>query len=535
MKNYNKKQKSKNIILILCFILLILISGLAVCQELLSYETKYKIITSSREYNPNILNNIQINEMNCAYDSKTNTWFFSQNLKEEGNEKLMKTGVISDNYKVSFITDKSINKIGDNSYKIDFKNRVKMLVYTDEYYFETYLQFSGLPIINIKTEQKITAEDTMVYSEIIDPYYTERDSEQYIVTNAIMHIRGNSSIGYSKKSYKYELLKNNGENRNESLLGMRKDDDWVLDALYGDPSNIRNIISCDLWNQMNSLNTAPDYDIDLECEFVELFINNQYAGIYVLKEPVNAKTIGINKDNTSAVLIKGTGYKIDYNSEETYNAINTEERSAYGVYDMKHPKESTNEELISDFGHFFDKVNPYFDKNIKITQEYLEENFVIDNLIDYSILISFTNSLDNSKIKNMFFYINENDKIIVLPWDLDMSFGLSSESGKRNEITGTGYIYAYDNFNKYYSLNNINYPEYQERLKTRYWYLRQNVLSYQNIEKTCNDYKMLLINSGAYERDRHLYYDYNIEKETNDILKWCKNRTDYLDSKVNEK
>ena len=102
--------------------------------------------------------------MNCAYDSETNTFFFPQDLKDKDKNVLLKTGIISDNYSISFVTDKTISGIGDNYYKVDFENKIKMLVYTDEYYYETNLQFTGLPIINIKTEQEITEQDCLVYS-----------------------------------------------------------------------------------------------------------------------------------------------------------------------------------------------------------------------------------------------------------------------------------------------------------------------------------------------------------------------------------
>jgi len=110
MKIYKKEQKSQRIILILCFIILFFICGIAIIQQSITYNVKYQVITRSRTYNSNIINNIQINEMNCAYDSKTNTWFFPQSLDNEGSKVLLKTGIISDIYNVSFVTDKELHR-----------------------------------------------------------------------------------------------------------------------------------------------------------------------------------------------------------------------------------------------------------------------------------------------------------------------------------------------------------------------------------------------------------------------------------------
>lgn len=536
MKIYEKKQKQKIITLILCIIMLILICAVAFYQQSLSYETKYNIITSSRTYNPDIINNIQINEMNCAYDSKTNTWFFPQDLKDEGSNVLMKTGVISDSYNVSFVTDKTINGIGDNYYNIDFENKIKILVYTDEYYYETNLQFTGLPIINIKTEQEITEEDSIVYSEIIDPYFDERDSEQYIVSNANMHIRGGTSRDLEKKGYKYELIKSNSENKKKKLLGMREDDDWVLDALYFDPTNIRNVISCDLWNEMNSLNTTNNYNIDLECEFVEVFINNKYAGIYVLKEPIDKKQVGIEDNDEISVLIKGNGYISEYISEESYKHIIPELRTAYIIYEMEYPKNVDDEKIISDFTYFLDKVNPYFDKNKNLTFDYLKDNFNINSIVDYSILVNVTKGLDNLTTKNIFFYLDKTGKIVFIPWDLDMTWGLTYSIEKLNPVTQSTYVFDYENVEEVCTMyyDNSDLEEYNKLVYNRYSELRNSVFSYEHIEELCNGYKTLLIKSGAYTRDNGLYYKYDLEKEIDDMLVWYKNRVKYLDNISNE-
>ena len=64
---------------------------------------------------------------------------------------------------------------------------------------------------------------------------------------------------------------------------MEADEDWILDSLYADSSKIRNKLSFDLWNQMNSY--APNkYDNDLEMDYVDVYINNEYHGMYMLKE-----------------------------------------------------------------------------------------------------------------------------------------------------------------------------------------------------------------------------------------------------------
>ena len=393
------------------------------------------------------------------------------------------------------------------------------------------MQFTGLPIINIQADEEFSTLDTLVYSEIIDPYYDERNSEQYIQTNANMHIRGHSSRAYAKNAFKYEMIKEDGDNRKKNLFGMRKDDDWVLDALYCDPSNIRNVLCCDLWNEINSMETTNDYDIDLESEFVEVFINDKYAGIYVLKEPVDAKQVGIEKEISKDILVKGYSYNANYKTEESFENINVQDGTAYDIFKLIYPKDSTDEIIESNFRNFLEKINQKFDLSIGITYEYLKKNFNLNNIIDYDILVNFVKGWDNFSTNNVFFYLDETGKIVNIPWDMDMSFGLAWGNEELNPTTNAAYIYEYQNVEQvctmYYNQDDLG--EYNNKVKERYNYLRQNILSYDNVEKICNNYKTLLLESGAYERDRNLYYNYDLEKEIEDILSWCEKRIDYLD------
>lgn len=491
----------------------------------MGYQIKYRVISSNKTNSADLIHNIQINEMDCAYDSTTNTWYYPEDINNQGKELYLKIGIFdSNNTSISFVIDKQANR---GTYTIDFKNKIKILAYNNNSYCETFLQFSGLPIINIQTNgQEIGDEEIIVESKIIDPYYSSRDSEEYIESKANMRLRGATTRYLPKSPYKYELIKEDNTTRNKKLLGMRNDDDWILDALYVDPSNIRNILSCELWNQINSYNTTNDYDIDIKGEFVEIFINNKYNGIYVLKEPVDAKTVGINK-NQDAFLIKGNDAIYDYNSDgnrvEKYKNV---QENYSSIFMIEHPKDVDNLEA------YFKKINEYFEVNFKPDLEYLENTFNLNNLIDYNILVNACQAKDNFSTKNVYYYMENSDsKIDLVPWDIDMSWGLDYNGEEPNLITKTAYAFSYDDYDEYCTMYfKENSEEYNKIVSDRYRELRESVLSYENVESICNNYRNLLINSGAYERDNGLYYSYDLNKEIDDMLNWYKNRVDYLDN-----
>lgn len=533
-KSINRSKTVKNRLLIICLILLCVLILIGIIEKEIGYRIKYRIITKNKINSENLIYNIQINEMDCAYDSATNVWYFPEDINSQGKEIYLKIGIFnSKNTSLSFFTDKEANR---GTYKVDLENRIRILVYDDNSYYETFLQFSGLPIINIQTnEQEIGDEEIVVDSKIIDPYYSSRDSEQYIESKANIKLRGGTTKYLGKSPYKYELIKEDGSTKNKKLLGMRNDDDWVLDALYVDPSNIRNALSCELWNQINSYNTTSDYSYDLNYEFVEVFINNVYKGIYVLKEPVDAKTIEINKSE-EAVLLKGNDAIFNYNSDgaRIENRDNIIENYS-NIFEVKYPKNKKNsKEFFKNSEDYskIEKIIKYFDVDFEPDLEYLEDTFNLNCLIDYNILVNACQAVDNLSTKNVYYYIkNSNGKIGLMPWDLDMSWGLDYITDEPNPVTGSSYVYNYNNYNKYCTMYfKENAEEYNKIVSDRYKELRESVLSYENIESICNNYRSLLIDSGAYERDNGLYYNYDLNKEIDDMLNWYKNRIEYLDN-----
>ena len=95
--------------------------------------------------------------------------------------------------------------------------------------------------------------------------------------------RGNSSWMYEKKPYILELAES------DSLLGMPSAFRWVLLANALDETNLRNKLSLDLARQVCTQWTP-------ETAYVDVYLNGEYAGLYLLSEKLEAenKNIGID-------------------------------------------------------------------------------------------------------------------------------------------------------------------------------------------------------------------------------------------------
>jgi hypothetical protein len=93
-----------------------------------------------------------------------------------------------------------------------------------------------------------------------------------------IELRGQSSLRFPKKSYGIELRTAAGEKRKAPLLGMPKEDDWVLYAGYNDKTLMRNVVAYEAARRMGGWAART--------RFVELVLNGRYQGVYVLMERV---------------------------------------------------------------------------------------------------------------------------------------------------------------------------------------------------------------------------------------------------------
>ena len=96
---------------------------------------------------------------------------------------------------------------------------------------------------------------------------------------AAIKLRGSSSLNlFPKTGYGFELKGADGEDTSAVLLGMPKEEDWVLHGPYSDKSLVRNALVYDLARDLMAY--AP------RSRFVELMLRDDYRGIYLLVEKI---------------------------------------------------------------------------------------------------------------------------------------------------------------------------------------------------------------------------------------------------------
>ena len=158
---------------------------------------------------------------------------------------------------------------------------------------ETAFSSSNLPIVVITIvngaviidDPKITA-----HMGIIDNGPGNRNNltdafSNYNGTIGI-ELRGNSTQGFPKKPYNFETRDNSGANLDVSLLGLPKENDWVLKASYLDHTFIRDPLASHLSHLEGRWASHS--------RMVEVVLNGDYQGIYILMESIKRDKNRVN-------------------------------------------------------------------------------------------------------------------------------------------------------------------------------------------------------------------------------------------------
>lgn len=149
-----------------------------------------------------------------------------------------------------------------------------------------------LPIVAIHSKSKIEdASKVTARMRVIDgPGLNRvRDRARGYDGQIGIETRGSTSQRLPKKQYSLETRKRGGDNREVRLLGLPKEEDWVLHAPYRDRSLVRNASAYAFSSMLGRYASRT--------RFVEVVLNGRYEGVYVLMEKLELGSKRIKVDD----------------------------------------------------------------------------------------------------------------------------------------------------------------------------------------------------------------------------------------------
>ncbi len=367
-------------------------------------------------------------------------------------------------------------------------------------WFESPFAFaSHLPLLIIETYGKTIPDEPKIHAslKVVDHQdgemnnYLDEATTQY--TNIGIETRGQSSLYFfPKKSYGFELRDDAGEGINDTLLGLPKEEDWVLYAPYSDKTMLRNAITYQLGRKIGSW--QPRF------KYCEVYLNGDYQGIYLLLEKIkrDKNRVDISKLRTDEIagdsLTGGYIVKVDKIQDlsqneyfYTYPTIRYPNTRNY-AFTYVYPKADNivweQKNYINDFLaeaetslNGSDFTNP--------TTGYAKY-FDVNSFVEFQIMNEFANNVDGYRFSTYFHKQKDSKggKLFAGPlWDFNLGYG--NVDYAPDNLSTSQWLY-----NKYGSgdwqpmhwwARLMEDPNYQEALYQRWTELRSGPLSNDSI------------------------------------------------------
>ena len=374
--------------------------------------------------------------------------------------------------------------------------------------------YAGLPRIVIETEDFAGVRDreTEIPSHL--QIYGEKspESEVYELT---VRGRGNSSFKMPKYGMKLEFKDK------VKLFGMPKSRDWALIANFGDKTHLRNYMMTRLSEWLGAKYTP-------KMQFVEVYLNRKYMGLYLLSETIKVakNRVNIDENDTTFLVEKEDSKKFD----PPY--ILTDNNYYYHIKSPKNPSPET-EDLLLDHLNAFENfmMNQYIHKR-KDVLDLLD----IDDYVLYYWVHEYSKNEDGNYARSVFFTWKKGEPIHFGPlWDFDLAFGNASR--EQNKNPEDWYIRRY-RLNYYIMQNSL-----VDSAATAYWQehrdtfkaLIDSIPVYRAIiEKAIdNEYRRwpIIKNTENWAlKDPYDSYDEAVEVMT----EWMKKRYQWIDNEIGQ-
>lgn len=480
-----------------------------------------------------------------VYDKNTQTYLIS--IPKEAFNKDYEANIILQNgseWKDLTIDGQSGSNSSYTFHIVSANKQYCLTAYENDEEIKRYITFTYLPILNIKgTFGYEYTNGNMFLSQ------PDTNSSEQILIKAKWRGGSTNTAGKHKRNYKIKTINEKGKSKDYSLLGMRKDNNWILDAGQVDLFRMRNRIATELWNDFSTkpyyANEVVDVQTGVNGKVVEVVLNNEYYGIYSLTETMDRKELKLKKydENDHSIhgqlwKASGYGYSTFWEEPDTYDNY----QETWNVFETKYP--DLEDVCPTDYSLLRDAIYFTATSDDATFSEKASEYFDIPVLIDYYIFLQVTNGIDNIG-KNMYWAVydkTKDRKLTPAIWDLDATTGqYYTDSPLHPEIVNPDNKLSITALNIYNRLINLNVDGIVDKIQTRYNSLRKTYLETGSLIKRYYKYYELIANCGATIREANRWsYDTDIAGNKLDfyeeflyIKEWIKKRIAYLDNEIN--
>lgn len=276
------------------------------------------------------------------------------------------------------------------------------------------LKSGELPVMMVTVEAKDelydnTDYDNKNYIEKGELLFWGTDGELILGTTLdVFKVRGNLTAELPKKPFSFEL------SEPASLCGMEEAINWNLLANLTDGSNIRNKIMLDWANEVSDSYEAG-------AEFVELFLNGEYQGLYLLTEAIEMGENRLEYQDGGMLM----EMELDYRREIDKPSVQTDKGHTF----VMHVQDYMTDEDIADVEDYLNEIESALyavDGIGQTSRKKLSELIDLDSWTDAWLLREISADHDLGVVSQFAYVENWEGRSILKAgpeWDFDGTFG----------------------------------------------------------------------------------------------------------------
>lgn len=301
--------------------------------------------------------------------------------------------------------------------------RYELFVWNETQYAYIGVVFTGLPVVTLRVQEEIGETYVAGHWTVASGNYDAVDEA------ALVHLRGGGfEQQYPKNSYRIEMhglsAQGTEEKRRLSVLGMEADSDWLLVANTSDETRVRNHLAWDLWKKWNQDGHAFAL---LDSKLVEVFVNDEYMGVYQLMQrvdvPEEIERMGGNLNTDIGMRI------IAQMNIETRPVANYRNDCGYFIELRYKPEHMSVERAFKEFD-IYHRLNCTRGKDFGVNDDDEFAQFVrchIDTaeIMEYFLFQQIASFGYDNVYNNVYMWAMRQDgeyKFYLSPWDMDRVF-----------------------------------------------------------------------------------------------------------------
>ena len=385
--------------------------------------------------------------------------------------------------------------------------------------------------------------------------YTHPDSTVQETILSRVRWAGSSTAAETRNKHNFHLKFYNEDStkRNMSFFGLRSDFHWRLDAGQIDFARVRNRVAKDIWAEFAHKPYYAAYEPKtpynyVRGDFVEVFLNDQYMGIYSLNEHMDRQQLKLKQyDYETGEFHGGLWKPMQMTSVTLFRMLPDFDptQKSWNEFYVKYP--NIDDVNPTNFGTLYNAVKFAMLSSNKKFADSVEYYFDIPVLRDFYLFLILMQAPDNLG-KNHYFacYDVATDKRLTMAiWDIDCSQGQywSNEGSEyHNSLVSPEYDFKNVKFKEYYLFRRLFTSDstFHGYATERYLELRGSTFNLDSILARYEAYFDEMKRCGADQREiaRWSYgsdlggRELNFDSELEYLRDWWTRHLAYLDQNV---